>query len=608
MPEPAWRRLLAEADRRTAAVLRDFLQAVREAEAAASRTRIAAALAARRLDEVVRIVSEAWDDTARRWRSTLAGRSLDALAAGGDIAAGGLRIEVAIAFDRTNPAAVAFARERAATLVTHVSREQRQALRETITRAFTDQTDVWRTSRAIRQVIGLRPDQARALATYRAELQALAQSAGPVTRSTRMRRLSSKGLTPERIDAWVEKYRQRLLRQRANSIARTECLVGATSVSGAVVRAAYRRPFNGEVVTVRTEAGREFTATPNHPMLTQRGWLGSGFITKGDYLVCDARQQHARAAGQEDMACRPAAISEVFASTSALGQLEHRRGSELDFHGDGKKSEIEIARPNRPLMVGRFSALYKPSLKQVLASAYQCGETLYCPECSRLLAVNQSICGCPGSKRNTSGQQSIADGRLADTELSRHLAGGNSACVSRYEVGGVDQLLFGGTAPRKTSLADDARDPALGEWHSFGDVPRGEAGFIQLDRVVSVLFGWTSGHVYNLSTDSGYFTISGGVYTGNTLTASNRGQLELWRQAIADGQLPPGAMKQWLTVEDDRRCERCMAMDRQTVPVDAPFIEPRTGLQILTPSLHPHCRCVMSLAAIPRTGLPRAAA
>lgn len=296
-------------------MLRDFLAAVEEAEGAITRERLAALLAARRLDEVVRILTEAWDDVAKRWRVRVATRSLDALSAGGDIAASGLRLEVAIAFDRANPAAVAFARERAAVLVTHVGRDLRQAIRETVTRSFTDQVDVWRTSRAIRQGLGLRPDQARALANYRAELEALAGAVKPVTRVTRMRRLSSKGLTPERIDAWVEKYRQWLLRQRADTIARTEII-----------------------------------------------------------------------------------------------------------------------------------------------------------------------------------------------------------------------------------------------------------------------------------------------------TASNMGQVELWRQAVADGQLPAGAMKTWLTVDDDRLCPRCLAMDKQTVPIAAPFVEPGTGVEVMAPALHPNCRCTCALADIPLTGVPRAAA
>lgn len=223
-----WQRLLEEADARTAAAAEDYLRAVEEAQGAVARDRLAAALAARRLDEVIRLLDEAWDAAAGRWRTTTASRLLDAMGAGGDLAGRGLRVEIGIAFDRTSPTVVAYARDRAAQLVTRVRTETRQAIRELVTQSVSGEADLWRTAQRIRQVIGLRPDQVRAAERYRAELEALAASPRQVTEVTRMRRLNSRGLTPERIDAWVERYRQRLRRQRAVLIARTE-IVGAVN-------------------------------------------------------------------------------------------------------------------------------------------------------------------------------------------------------------------------------------------------------------------------------------------------------------------------------------------------------------------------------------------
>lgn len=224
---PQWRRLLDEADARTSEVTEDFLQAVEDAEGALTRQRLAALLATRRLDDLLRLLDEAWDASTGRWRTTTAARLLDALNAGGDLGGRGLRAEFALVFDRTNPAAVAYARARAAQLVTRVQGETRDAIRELVTQAFSGQVDTWDTAGRIRQIIGLRPDQVRALARYRVELEALAASRRPVTAVTRMRRLNSRGLTRDRIDAWVERYRQRLLHQRAVLIARTEILAAS---------------------------------------------------------------------------------------------------------------------------------------------------------------------------------------------------------------------------------------------------------------------------------------------------------------------------------------------------------------------------------------------
>lgn len=227
MATPLWQQLLDEASAQEAAFIRAFLQAVEQARGAADRRAIERALATFHVEEAVRIVQEAWATASAQWSPLMSGQVLDALRRGAGVASGGFRLEAGLVFDRTNPAAVSWARSRAGALVTQVTDDVRQAVRDSITRAFVEQVDVRDTARALRGVVGLRPDQVRALATYRQELQALAASVQPTVRDTRMRRLSSRGLTRARIDAWVERYRQRLLQRRAELIARTEILTAS---------------------------------------------------------------------------------------------------------------------------------------------------------------------------------------------------------------------------------------------------------------------------------------------------------------------------------------------------------------------------------------------
>lgn len=224
MPEPLWRRVLDASDRRAAAFVRAYIRAVEQARGRVEARRIEAHLRTYQIDEAARLVSEAWALAAREWAPLVSNAVLAALEEGADLAGTAPQLRLALAFDRTNPASTAWARERAAALVTRVTEDVRQAVRAIVTDAFERQVDVRDTARAIRRVIGLRPDQVRAAARYRDELQALAASQQPVTRATRMRRLSSRGLTPAKVDAWVQRYEERLLRQRADLIARTEIL------------------------------------------------------------------------------------------------------------------------------------------------------------------------------------------------------------------------------------------------------------------------------------------------------------------------------------------------------------------------------------------------
>lgn len=75
------------------------------------------------------------------------------------------------------------------------------------------------------------------------------------------------------------------------------------------------------------------------------------------------------------------------------------------------------------------------------------------------------------------------------------------------------------------------------------------------------------------------------------ITAANRGARAAWSQAQQEGLLPATVKRRWTVTPDDRLCQRCMAMDGQTVGINEPFTSPE-GLSVPDPGLHPNCRCV----------------
>lgn len=69
----------------------------------------------------------------------------------------------------------------------------------------------------------------------------------------------------------------------------------------------------------------------------------------------------------------------------------------------------------------------------------------------------------------------------------------------------------------------------------------------------------------------------------------NMGEYNGIQQAQAQGLI--GAVeKQWVTADDERVCRRCKELDLKQAPMDASF----PGTEVLTPPLHPHCRCVLN--------------
>lgn len=121
------------------------------------------------------------------------------------------RIEVAglghvgLSFDLVNPRAVRVADTQAARLVTVVTAESRRAIRTIVATAIEQGITVRDTARLIRQVVGLNARQASALARFR-------------------QRLADGRVTGAALERQVDRYYRRLLRQRAELIARTEIM------------------------------------------------------------------------------------------------------------------------------------------------------------------------------------------------------------------------------------------------------------------------------------------------------------------------------------------------------------------------------------------------
>lgn len=128
----------------------------------------------------------------------------------------------AFAFDQTNPQAVQWATDNAAVLVKDVTDETRAAIREIITLAFNEGIPPDRAARMIRGVIGLTERGATAVDNLRLRIE---ENAGGLIRAGNVPiRVPEDGMTAARLERTLQAYADRLTRQRALVIARTETL------------------------------------------------------------------------------------------------------------------------------------------------------------------------------------------------------------------------------------------------------------------------------------------------------------------------------------------------------------------------------------------------
>lgn len=112
---------------------------------------------------------------------------------------------VAFAFDVTNPEAVAWVNQNAGLLIREITEETRLAVRAIIKRSFEDGIPPREAAKLVRSVVGLTERQAQAVANLRA-------------------RLVAKGVNKSRVTARTSAYADKLLRNRALTIARTETM------------------------------------------------------------------------------------------------------------------------------------------------------------------------------------------------------------------------------------------------------------------------------------------------------------------------------------------------------------------------------------------------
>lgn len=327
------------------------------------------------------------------------------------------------------------------------------------------------------------------------------------------------------------------------------CVVGDTKVSGPDVKVGYRRYYEGEIVTLVTAGGHELAITPNHPVLTDRGWVNAGDLQEGDNLVSGSFGNGYLALGPgEDDA--PPSIEDVVSALSMVGAT--RVGgvpvSAEEFHGDGGDSEVDIvARNNLFGGVGDASVI-EPSPKEdfKVGAATLSGEGFSSPSLSDVeslfwgeLSSGECLDGLcathfnllfgdslPAEARgffaSPNGEVGLLepspDYSAADAEHLGHLIDALPRLVNLLEVGrGCDSLRadaphFGERFDPPTTKGEAER---LGVFAEYGGRLLERLGLmVKTDRLVNKGVRQYVGHVYNLQTSEGW-------YSANSIITSN---------------------------------------------------------------------------------------
>ena len=470
-------------------------------------------------------------------------------------------------FEYVDRRATEYARTRAANLVVQVDSANRLAIRRVIHESFTQPATADQTARKLRSMVGLHTRWARAVMNFD---------------DANYRRFLKDGMTQEaaraRADVLTKRYSDRLIRRRAEMIARTEiqqaqnwgrqaawdggskagyvdmgsmkewrtapmgsqygppcpictelrgtrvpyngtfangyemppahphCFVAGTIVGGPEVTGSTARWFEGEVVELRLSEGPALTGTPNHPILTTRGWVALGEIREGDEVIRNAALQRAAAGVSPDDDEHPARIENVADTVGSAGGVLSREVpvSGPDFHGDGAGSEVAVVRAYRLLRDDVTAEVEEPACDHGLAPAAE--GALRLDGGGDPLAMVNSLSATP-------------DGIVGGSDVGAVLLG---TPLRDHEA-----VRFSAPSGLRSSDPQDTDDDAPAHPESLRErfhrlapeVSLGDLFRCGVDVVTSVVRSVFAGHVYNLETVDGWYSANGIVVHNCRCTA-----------------------------------------------------------------------------------------
>lgn len=287
-----------------------------------------------------------------------------------------------------------------------------------------------------------------------------------------------------------------------------------TAFSVGDLRGVTRRLYEGEMIVVTTAAGKELRATPNHPVLTARGWRAIKELNPGHDVLYQAVGDFGDVSSAKKVSV-PTTIGAIADALlhPAVGDVLVERSAQTDFHGDGMSGdyEVDVSGANGDLRLAFESAHGKKVSDEFFARIAFPGQ--FSARCNHgLLLVGD------GPRFMAAEVDSVSFGNRVEAEPTD--AGSPDyfrRCLTIDKE--LDNCGFispagvvAATKVRHYACAfEDSGNSRSGDAIAFSNATCGGAIGVLADDVVAVRSELFSGHVYNLSTGSEFYIADGFV-------------------------------------------------------------------------------------------------
>ena len=265
------------------------------------------------------------------------------------------------------------------------------------------------------------------------------------------------------------------------------CFPAYINVNATGVEKSFQRFYSGPMITIDLESGGSLTATPNHPVLTTKGWVAIGKLTKFHSLI-KAGKLNNIVSDNMDIQNIESRFDKAFSSFNNPGNIVRKSGRVMDFHGDGTAHNVNIKRS-----VSKLKDRVKPRFteKSVNFSLSNSNLTLGS-------GLSDSRFNKPLSRVGTS-HSSVRSSNLLESPILIESFPLEDFGIASASLG---ESIF-------IQMPDNSR-PA--ESNFLADLNYGHLlSEVHIDNIINVDVKKFSGHVYNLQTVPGWYLANGYV-------------------------------------------------------------------------------------------------
>lgn len=312
------------------------------------------------------------------------------------------------------------------------------------------------------------------------------------------------------------------------------CLTGDTLISTRYpISYISKRKYEGVIYTISTSAGNSIRCTPNHPILTDRGFVEAQFLNKLDKIATDCVGEGLRVLDNQDKK-GVSTIENLFSSIGeSFGVLPVKMPvSPEDFHSDVTDNEVDVIFIDRELWLERYAMLNKvltdssfvntnPSISYIsslnkgfmrLRNSFSGIVTIFnliksslfvhnrplnkllLGLCSRFNALSDKL-GLNKTKWNIKPTSNTSESDSIIIES-------NSTLESKHSISPFISI-FG----KSTSLSNNSNNDFVSDSKLSRNITDGSIGDkVFFDDIVDIVSAECVTHVYNLENDMGYYT------------------------------------------------------------------------------------------------------